>query len=197
MPVPQGQTPNPFPRNPACRCSTSQGKPRLQSAQPNSRRSVTSEGRYGRSRCDRQFDCSRSEQYCRLGLSLEHRRACSPLGRARATARFEALPGSLRCRQSRNRLRVSHATAVSRRLTWTTTGFISPDHVTAPVPAVPGQFVREPALPRSGASSVIDLLEAVSPAVVTPFHEDRTVGNAWALLAPSLETRMSSRKRCG
>lgn len=45
--------------------------------------------------------------------------------------------------------------------------------------------------------SVIDLLEAVITAVITPLHEDGPVINARAVLAPSLETGMRSRKRCG
>ena len=45
--------------------------------------------------------------------------------------------------------------------------------------------------------SVIDLLEAVIPAIVTPLHEDGSVINARAVLAPPLETVMRSRKRCG
>ena len=45
--------------------------------------------------------------------------------------------------------------------------------------------------------SVIDLLEAVIPTIVMPLHKDGSVINARAVLAPSLETGMSSRKRCG
>lgn len=45
--------------------------------------------------------------------------------------------------------------------------------------------------------SVIDLLKAVIPAIVTPLHEDGSVIYARAVLAPSLETGMRSRKRCG
>ena len=67
------------------------------------------------------------------------------------------------------------------------------DHVPEQVRVVPGQFVREPALPRSGAASVIDLLEAVSPAVIAPLHEDGSVPDARAMLAPPLETDMRSR----
>jgi len=45
--------------------------------------------------------------------------------------------------------------------------------------------------------SVIDLLETVIPAVVMPLHKDGSVINARAVLAPSLETGMRIRKRCG
>ena len=45
--------------------------------------------------------------------------------------------------------------------------------------------------------SVIDLLETVIPAVVTPLYKDGSVINAWAVLAPSLKTGMRRRKRCG
>lgn len=45
--------------------------------------------------------------------------------------------------------------------------------------------------------SVIDLLEAVIPAIITPLHKDGSVKNAWAVLAPSLKTGMRRRKRCG
>ena len=45
--------------------------------------------------------------------------------------------------------------------------------------------------------SVIDLLEAVIPAIVTPLNEDGSVINARAVLAPSLETGMCRGKRCG
>lgn len=45
--------------------------------------------------------------------------------------------------------------------------------------------------------SVIDLLEAVIPAIITPLHKDGSVINAWAVLAPSLKTGMRRRKRCG
>jgi len=45
--------------------------------------------------------------------------------------------------------------------------------------------------------SVIDLLKAVIPAIVTPLNEDGSVINARAVLAPSLETGMRIRKRCG
>ena len=45
--------------------------------------------------------------------------------------------------------------------------------------------------------SVIDLLEAVIPAIVTPLNEDGSVINVRAVLAPPLETGMRSRKRCG
>ena len=45
--------------------------------------------------------------------------------------------------------------------------------------------------------SVIDLLEAVIPTIVTPLNEDGSVINARAVLAPPLETGMRSRKRCG
>lgn len=44
---------------------------------------------------------------------------------------------------------------------------------------------------------VVDLLEAVIPAIIMPLHEDGPVINARAVLAPSLETGMRSRKRCG
>ena len=74
---------------------------------------------------------------------------------------------------------------------------MSPDHVPPQVPVVPGQFVREAALPRSGAVSVIDLLEAVGPAVIAPLHEDGSVPDPRAMLAPPLETDMGSRERCG
>jgi hypothetical protein len=42
---------------------------------------------------------------------------------------------------------------------------------------------------------VIDLLEAVIPAIITPLHEDGSVINARAVLAPSFETGLCSRKR--
>ena len=45
--------------------------------------------------------------------------------------------------------------------------------------------------------SVIDLLKTVIPAIVTPLNEDGSVINARAVLAPSLETGMRIRKRCG
>lgn len=45
--------------------------------------------------------------------------------------------------------------------------------------------------------SVIDLLEAVIPTIVMPLHKDGSVINARAVLAPSLETGMCIRKRCG
>lgn len=45
--------------------------------------------------------------------------------------------------------------------------------------------------------SVIDLLEAVIPAIITPLHEDGSMINARAILAPSLETGMRSRKLRG
>lgn len=45
--------------------------------------------------------------------------------------------------------------------------------------------------------SVIDLLETVIPAIVTPLNEDGSVINARAVLAPSLKTGMRRRKRCG
>jgi hypothetical protein len=44
--------------------------------------------------------------------------------------------------------------------------------------------------------SVIDLLEAVIPAIITPIHEDGTVVDARAVLAPSLKTGMR-RWKCG
>lgn len=45
--------------------------------------------------------------------------------------------------------------------------------------------------------SVIDLLEAIIPTIVMPLHKDGSVINARAVLAPSLETGMCIRKRCG
>ena len=54
--------------------------------------------------------------------------------------------------------------------------------------------LREVAAPQQ---SVIDLLEAVIPAIVTPLNEDGSVINTRAVLAPPLETGMRSRKRCG
>ena len=43
--------------------------------------------------------------------------------------------------------------------------------------------------------SVIDLLEAVIPAIVTPIHEDGTVVDARAVLTPSLKAGMRRWKR--
>ena len=57
-----------------------------------------------------------------MGLSLEHRRAGSAVGRARATASLEAPPGSLRRRQGRNRLRFTHAIAYPAQITWKLVG---------------------------------------------------------------------------
>jgi hypothetical protein len=54
--------------------------------------------------------------------------------------------------------------------------------------------LRDVAAPQQ---SVIDLLEAVIPAIVTPLNEDGSVINVRAVLAPPLETGMRSRKRCG
>ena len=44
--------------------------------------------------------------------------------------------------------------------------------------------------------SVVDLLEAIISAIVTPLNEDGPVINARAVLTPSLETGMRSGKRC-
>ncbi len=54
--------------------------------------------------------------------------------------------------------------------------------------------LRDVAAPQQ---SVIDLLKAVIPAIVTPLNEDGSVINARAVLAPSLETGMCRGKRCG
>ena len=65
------------------------------------------------------------------------------------------------------------------------------------LPASRFDFVQDSRDIAAPQQSVIHLLEAVIPAIVTPLHKTDTVINARAVLAPLLETGMCSRKRCG